>query len=510
MYHLSHILVAEQAMGLELPRWPRRSFPGVSVTTAFSCGTRDSADDAHETHQTEHGVRIGAVHMGIRGVGGAGWYRAFFLRGGHVFGRQIRELLAEVTQRARTRWTATRAWPRATVTYSERDFMDIAKITLATSVKRFLEKEEQSVYRTLFFCRVKEEPKDIHAAASDDYIFDTVNPCRVNNYETFPIVKPSIKGILLQSGWRLPCMLGENATFEPNLLTTHEGRKNYACDKCEKVFRTRRYILVHQRTVHEGRRDFECDKCEKKFGNKQQLLRHRSAVHEGRKDYRCDKCEKMFGDPSTLIRHRKVFHEGRHDFTCLNCEKKFGYKADLLRHQRTVHEGCKDFVCDKCGKKFGEKWIMIQHRRTVHEGRKDFACDKCEKKFGFKSNLFFHRKTVHEGRKDYACDNSSSSSSSSSSSELVNGRCTSRRSNDGKLLCARSSAGCRPLLSCRCCSIAKSKKKKKKREIRVRSCMRRILSFSVSFTGVSRINAPLLLWQHSEQQRTLYTLDRGS
>ncbi|CAB0028950.1 unnamed protein product, partial [Trichogramma brassicae] len=190
-----------------------------------------------------------------------------------------------------------------------------------------------------------------------------------------------------------------------NTRTVHEGRKDIACEKCEKKFGRKSELLRHQRTVHEGRKDFACEKCEKKFGQKSELLRHQRTVHEGRKDFACDKCEKKFIQKTNLLRHQKIVHQGRKDYGCDMCEKKFGEKSALLLHQKTVHEGRRDFVCDICEKKFGFKSHLLLHQKTVHEGRKDFACDKCEKKFGHKSQLLRHQKKVHKrSQRSYGVD----------------------------------------------------------------------------------------------------------
>ncbi|CAB0030351.1 unnamed protein product [Trichogramma brassicae] len=186
--------------------------------------------------------------------------------------------------------------------------------------------------------------------------------------------------------------------------TIHEGRKDYACDKCEKKFGQKSHLLWHQREFHEGRKDYACDKCETKCRNNSDLLNHQKIVHDGRKDYACDKGERKFGLKCNLLLHQRTVHEVRKDYACDKCEKKFGRKTDLSKHQRTVHESRKDFSCDKCEKKFGDPSPLIRHKRTVHEGRKDYACDKCDKKFGIKSNLLCHRRTIHEGHKDHACD----------------------------------------------------------------------------------------------------------
>ncbi|CAB0032688.1 unnamed protein product [Trichogramma brassicae] len=71
----------------------------------------------------------------------------------------------------------------------------------------------------------------------------------------------------------------ELLTFAPLLKYTHAVCVHYAVDARQC---TRRF---HQRTVHEGRKDFACDECEKKFGHKQHLLRHQRTVHETQKNY---------------------------------------------------------------------------------------------------------------------------------------------------------------------------------------------------------------------------------
>ncbi|CAB0027838.1 unnamed protein product, partial [Trichogramma brassicae] len=44
----------------------------------------------------------------------------------------------------------------------------------------------------------------------------------------------------------------------------------------------------HQKAVHEGRKDYACDRCEKKFGEKYKLIRHQLTVHERGKDFECE------------------------------------------------------------------------------------------------------------------------------------------------------------------------------------------------------------------------------
>ncbi|CAB0043497.1 unnamed protein product, partial [Trichogramma brassicae] len=62
---------------------------------------------------------------------------------------------------------------------------------------------------------------------------------------------------------------------------------------------------------------------------------HQMILHEGRKDYACDKCDKKFGQNWHLLYHQKTVYEGRKDYACKKCEIKFGEKSNLSKHQRT-------------------------------------------------------------------------------------------------------------------------------------------------------------------------------
>ncbi|CAB0035235.1 unnamed protein product [Trichogramma brassicae] len=98
-----------------------------------------------------------------------------------------------------------------------------------------------------------------------------------------------------------------------------QGQQRYACIQMGYTYtytRTIRYAPCHLRgsrrdvkwisathikTVHEGRKDYACDKCEKKFGKKSHLLSHQREVHEGRRDYACDKSFESCKTPQSYV-----------------------------------------------------------------------------------------------------------------------------------------------------------------------------------------------------------------
>ncbi|CAB0040659.1 unnamed protein product, partial [Trichogramma brassicae] len=174
-------------------------------------------------------------------------------------------------------------------------------------------------------------------------------------------------------------------------------------------------------TVHEGRRDHACEKCEKKFGLKVNLLTHLKTVHENRKDYACNKVQffellvaleaqcsataalvtsgqstRSYPAQNIILRTRRTIKNFLRQ--CLRWFLRLNfYRLSLLillppKRTSTVHEGRRDHACEKCEKKFGLKVNLLTHLKIVHENRKDYACDKCEKKFGQKTHLTKHKK----------------------------------------------------------------------------------------------------------------------
>ncbi|CAB0042563.1 unnamed protein product, partial [Trichogramma brassicae] len=130
------------------------------------------------------------------------------------------------------------------------------------------------------------------------------------------------------------------------LTDLHFSHHTWRSRRQTRRSQTRRSIIIGQWNVHEGRKDYACDKCEKKFGHKWLLLNHQKTIHEGHKEFGCDKCEKKFGIKSTLIRHQNTVHEGRKDYACDKCEKKFEDEGNFKKHQKTAHEGHKDYACE--------------------------------------------------------------------------------------------------------------------------------------------------------------------
>ena len=89
-------------------------------------------------------------------------------------------------------------------------------------------------------------------------------------------------------------------------MSIHEG-KRFECDKCLKTFSTQSNLKNHDNFVHEKQKR-ECPTCGKKLVG--EMKRHIQSVHEGKKDYKCNSCDKMFFSKAHLKRHFNGIHKG--------------------------------------------------------------------------------------------------------------------------------------------------------------------------------------------------------
>ena len=65
-----------------------------------------------------------------------------------------------------------------------------------------------------------------------------------------------------------------------NVLSAHEGKKPFKCDKCEAYFGLKYDLNLHIASVHEGKKPFKCEVCDNQFELKHELNEHIDSVHE--------------------------------------------------------------------------------------------------------------------------------------------------------------------------------------------------------------------------------------
>ena len=167
------------------------------------------------------------------------------------------------------------------------------------------------------------------------------------------------------------------------------------CDKCGKVFKTAASLKAHMVNMHVEKRDkFQCSKCANIYLSQGSLTYHMRSTHESTDSFPCLTCNKTFKH-KRLLKIHEVTHSDTRDIKCDKCDATFKRQCGLYSHMQ-IHDKAYKLFCTTCNKGFHEKRKLREHENT-HSGFKPYACSYCDYRCASSSNLPKHMK-IH--RKD--------------------------------------------------------------------------------------------------------------
>ncbi|XP_044736945.1 zinc finger protein 726-like [Chrysoperla carnea] len=148
-------------------------------------------------------------------------------------------------------------------------------------------------------------------------------------------------------------------------MITHAEHDNLACEFCAKIFKSILTLKNHVRNFHKNSGPvykYLCNQCGLKLRTKYHLDSH-LLTHTKERPFACDKCDKTYRTSFRLKEHKLRFHLNQRNFVCTFCSLAFYDKKILLAHVRR-HTGEKPFKCHMCDKRFIQEVALKAHMKV--------------------------------------------------------------------------------------------------------------------------------------------------
>lgn len=155
-------------------------------------------------------------------------------------------------------------------------------------------------------------------------------------------------------------------------LLVHSKREKLQCPKCPETYLRQINLDEHYRRVHEQIEPVKnvlCSLCGFATKHEAHLARHLQSHSEDR-PYACDKCDKTYKTPDALKKHISNVHLNIRPHVCTFCGAGFFERRYLENHKR-IHTGEKPFVCTICDQAFSFKAGLYIHTQAQHVVKPD-------------------------------------------------------------------------------------------------------------------------------------------
>ena len=173
----------------------------------------------------------------------------------------------------------------------------------------------------------------------------------------------------------------------------HE-RVKYPCKICRFKASSSGSLKVHTKLLHKDKEViYKCTNCNKEYKSRDSLYVHNRSEHEMKK-YNCNMCEYSAKQKSNLSTHIKAVHFDER-YLCKLCDFRSSTKKYLTYHVKRMHERNDVINCSDCNKTM-TVGSLKRHRKLLHTLKQtQFSCNLCTFQTIYRESVQKHINAVH-------------------------------------------------------------------------------------------------------------------